>query len=42
MFADKNLFINFLYFFLFLLKDSGLLPRISYVFDKKLQKIGLS
>ena len=35
-----NVFI--LYFFLYLLKDSGLLPRISYVFDKLLRKIWLS
>ncbi len=35
-----NVFI--LYFFLFLLQDSWILPRISYVFDKYLQKIGLS
>jgi ferrous iron transport protein B len=34
--------IIILYFFLFLLKDSGLLPRISYVFDKSLNKIWLS
>jgi len=34
--------IVILYFFLFLLKDSWILPRISYVFDKKLQTIGLS
>jgi ferrous iron transport protein B len=34
--------IVILYFFLFLLKDSGILPRISYVFDKSLKKIGLS
>ncbi len=35
-----NVFI--LYFFLYLFEDSGLLPRISYVFDKFLRKIGLS
>ena len=34
--------IIILYFFLFLLKDSDLLPRISYVFDKSLKKIWLS
>lgn len=31
-----------LYVFLFLLQDSGLLSRISYVFDRHLKKIGLS
>ena len=35
-----NVFI--LYFFLYLLQDSGLLPRVSYVFDKYLKKLGLS
>jgi ferrous iron transport protein B len=35
-----NVFI--LYFFLYLFEDSGILPRISYVFDKILRKIGLS
>jgi len=35
-----NVFI--LYFFLYLLQDSGLLPRVSYVFDKYLKKIWLS
>ena len=35
-----NVFI--LYFFLYLFEDSGLLPRISYVFDKSLRKIWLS
>ncbi len=35
-----NVFI--LYFFLYLLQDSGLLPRISFVFDKFLKKIWLS
>jgi len=35
-----NVFI--LYFFLYLLQDSGLLPRVSYVFDKFLKKIWLS
>ena len=35
-----NVFI--LYFFLYLLQDSGLLPRISFVFDKYLKKIWLS
>ena len=35
-----NVFI--LYFFLYLLQDSWLLPRISFVFDKYLKKIGLS
>jgi len=34
--------IVILYFFLFLLKDSWILPRISYVFDKSLKKIWLS
>ena len=34
--------IIILYFFLFLLKETQILPRISYIFDKKLQKIGLS
>jgi len=35
-----NVFI--LYFFLYLLQDSWLLPRISFVFDKYLKKIWLS
>jgi len=35
-----NVFI--LYFFLYLFEDSGLLPRISYVFDKFLRKLWLS
>lgn len=35
-----NIFI--LYFFLYFLNDSWILPRISYVFDKYLKKIGLS
>jgi len=35
-----NVFI--LYFFLYLLQDSWLLPRVSYVFDKYLKKLGLS
>ncbi len=35
-----NVFI--LYFFLYLLQDSGLLPRVSYVFDKYLKKLWLS
>ena len=35
-----NVFI--LYFFLYLLQDSGILPRISFVFDKILKKLGLS
>ena len=34
--------IIILYFFLFLLNDSWLLPRISYVFDKYLRKIWLT
>ncbi len=31
-----------LYFFLFLLQDSWILPRVSYVFDKYLKKVWLS
>jgi len=34
--------IIILYFFLFLLNDSGLLPRIAYVFDRYLRKIWLT
>ena len=34
--------IVILYFFLFLLKDSWVLPRISFVFDKMLKKVWLS
>ena len=34
--------IIILYFFLFLLNDSGILPRIAYVFDRYLRKIWLT